>query len=72
MTPNVGSADRVVRILAGIAIIVLGIVYQSWWGAIGILPLLTGFIKWCPAYLPFGLSTCKKEDGEPAPEQPAQ
>ena len=72
MTPNVGSADRVVRILAGIAIIVLGIVYQSWWGAIGGLPLLTGFIKWCPAYLPIGLSTCKKEAPEPAPEQPAQ
>ncbi|MCM8922019.1 MAG: DUF2892 domain-containing protein, partial [Candidatus Thiodiazotropha sp.] len=29
------------------------------WGAIGLIPLLTGVIGWCPAYLPFGLSSCK-------------
>ena len=29
------------------------------WGWIGIVPILTGTLRWCPAYLPFGLSTCK-------------
>ena len=72
MTANVGSADRIVRIIAGIVIIALGFVYGSWWGAIGILPLLTGFIKWCPGYLPLGFSTCKRETAGPAQEQAQQ
>ena len=59
MKINVGGADRVVRIVAGVAIIAAGVAFKSWWGAIGAVPLLTGLIGWCPAYLPFGLSTCK-------------
>ena len=43
MTANVGSADRILRFVVGIAIIALGIIYQSWWGAVGILPLFAGF-----------------------------
>jgi hypothetical protein len=42
-----------------VAIIALGVVFQSWWGAIGLIPLFTGTTRWCPAYLPFGISTCK-------------
>ena len=61
MKVNVGSADRVVRILLGLAIIAIGIIYQSWWGLVGILPIFTAIARWCPAYLPFGISTCKKE-----------
>lgn len=57
MTKNVGKADRTVRIIAGIAAIVLGIYFKSWWGAIGIVPLFTAFIRWCPAYSIFGIST---------------
>lgn len=59
MQANVGGADRMIRILLGSAIIVVGIVMKSWWGAIGLLPLLTGVLRCCPAYMPFGLSTCK-------------
>lgn len=59
MQANVGSADRMIRIVLGLAIIVVGIVMKSWWGAIGLLPLLTGVLRCCPAYMPFGLSTCK-------------
>lgn len=58
MQANVGSADRMIRIVLGLAIIVVGIVMKSWWGAIGLLPLLTGVLRCCPAYMPFGLSTC--------------
>ena len=61
MTSNVGSLDRAVRIVAGIVIIALGVVYKSWWGLIGLLPLATGLIRWCPGYLPFGLSTCPRQ-----------
>jgi hypothetical protein len=59
MKVNVGGADRVVRIVAGLAIVAAGAGFRSWWGAIGVLPLLTGLIGWCPGYLPFGISTCK-------------
>jgi hypothetical protein len=56
---NVGGVDRTLRILLGIVIILLGIIYGSWWGLIGLLPLFTGLIGWCPMYLPFGIKTCK-------------
>lgn len=61
MKTNVGSPDRIVRIVAGLAILAAGYFYQSWWGLIGIVPLGTAAIGWCPAYLPFGISTCKKK-----------
>ncbi|MBU0656788.1 MAG: DUF2892 domain-containing protein [Gammaproteobacteria bacterium] len=60
MTCNVGSTDKTLRIIAGLIIIALGVYYQSWWGAVGAVPLLTGLLGWCPAYLPLGISTCKK------------
>ncbi|MEJ2308905.1 MAG: DUF2892 domain-containing protein [Gammaproteobacteria bacterium] len=55
---NVGSADRVIRLILGLAIIGVGYYYQSWWGAIGIVPIFTALVGWCPAYLPFGINTC--------------
>jgi len=59
MKKNVGSIDRGLRAVAGIAIIAWGVATQNWWGAIGIVPLFTAAIGWCPAYLPLGISTCK-------------
>ena len=61
MKCNVGKADRITRIIAGLAIIGLGAWFQSWWGAIGLVPLLTGALRWCPAYELFGLRTTGKE-----------
>lgn len=59
MKQNVGGVDRVIRIIAGIAIIAAGVYFQSWWGAIGAVPLLTAIIGWCPPYSLLGLSTAK-------------
>lgn len=59
MKKNVGGADRIIRFIIGAIIIVWGIVAQSWWGLIGIVPIFTATINWCPLYLPFGISTCK-------------
>lgn len=42
MKTNVGNADRTLRLVAGVTIIALGVVFQSWWGAIGLIPLFTG------------------------------
>jgi hypothetical protein len=60
MQKNVGSADRVIRIIAGIAILSLAFVGpQSPWAYLGIIPLATGLIGWCPPYALLGISTCK-------------
>ena len=63
MTGNVGGIDRVLRILVGLGLLSLVFVGpQTPWGWIGVVPLLTGLIGWCPAYLPFGWSTRGKAD----------
>lgn len=60
MKANVGGIDRGVRIIAGLALILLAATGTvGAWGWIGILPLVTGLVGWCPAYLPFGWSSCK-------------
>lgn len=61
MTQNVGGIDRILRIVAGIVLIALAATgVFSPWGWIGVVPLATGLIGWCPAYLPLGIKTCKK------------
>ena len=62
MKANVGKTDRVIRILLGVIIIIAGILCNTWWGAIGVIPFLTGLMKWCPLYSLLKLSTCKEED----------
>ena len=54
---NVGTLDRSIRFVLGAGIIVIGIYYQSWWGLIGLIPLLTGFLAWCPAYALFKINS---------------
>ena len=60
MKRNIGKTDRIIRIIIGIGIIAIGIYFKNWWGFIGLIPILTGTIAWCPAYIPFGISTAKK------------
>ena len=57
MESNVGSTDRIVRLILGLVIIGLGIAYSSWWGLIGVVALATAAISWCPAYRLIGMST---------------
>ena len=59
MKVNVGNVDRIVRIVAGLALIGLAIAGSIGpWGYIGVVPLLTGFMRVCPAYSLLGLNTC--------------
>ncbi len=60
MKCNVGKADKAFRIIVGAVIILAGVYFQSWWGAVGAIPLITAVVGWCPAYIPFGISTCKE------------
>jgi hypothetical protein len=66
MTPNVGGMDRILRIVAGLALLSLFFLLEGnarYWGLIGIVPILTGTFRWCPVYLPFGISTCSMKKG---------
>lgn len=59
MKANIGGTDKIVRYIVGIVIILLGLYFKSWWGALGLIPLLTALIGWCPLYAPFKISTHK-------------
>ena len=61
---NVGNLDRSIRFILGWVIITAGIYYQSWWGAIGLILLVTGLIAWCPAYTLLNI-----ESGAKSPER---
>jgi hypothetical protein len=59
MTRNIGSIDRVIRIVVGLGLLSLVVVGpQTWWGLIGLIPLTTAVIGWCPPYALLGMSTC--------------
>lgn len=64
MKTNVGSADKVIRIILGIVILALGFIFQTWWGIVGIIPLFTGLFNYCPAYSLIGVSTKSKVETE--------
>ena len=59
MKRNMGSIDRWARVVLGLAIGGAGLYFKSWFGLIGLVPLGTALVGWCPAYLPFGISTRK-------------
>ena len=57
---NVGGADKIARIVIGALLIGLALTgVIGAWGWIGVLPLATGLINFCPAYSIFGINTCK-------------
>lgn len=59
---NVGGIDRVLRIVLGIVLIALVFVGpKTPWGWVGLVPLLTGFLRTCPLYSLIGLNTCPRQ-----------
>ncbi|MDC9720853.1 MAG: DUF2892 domain-containing protein [Gammaproteobacteria bacterium] len=58
MKCNIGKTERAIRIIVGGAMIGGGLVYESWWGALGLMPLITGFAGTCPAYILTGKKSC--------------
>lgn len=64
MSANVGGIDRILRIVVGLALIAFALFSQheyAIWGWVGVVPLATGLIRWCPVYLPFGIKSCKTD-----------
>jgi Protein of unknown function (DUF2892) len=68
MNTNVGSIDRAVRIVAGLALLSLVFLLNGsarWLGLIGVVPLLTASFRFCPLYTVLGISTCPAEQKRP-------
>ncbi len=64
MKANIGTVDRVLRIVAGLALIALAATGTiGAWGYIGVVPLLTGALRFCPVYTLLGVRTCPLEKG---------
>ena len=56
---NVGSIDRAVRVVLGLGLLSLVFIGpKTLWGLIGLVPLVTGAVSWCPAYKLLGIRTC--------------
>ncbi|AQT46150.1 MULTISPECIES: YgaP family membrane protein [Bartonella] len=61
MKQNLGSVDRIIRIIIGVVLLSLIFILDSgarWFGLIGLIPLITAIIGFCPLYKIFGLSSC--------------
>jgi hypothetical protein len=64
MQANVGTVDRVIRIVVGVGLIGLAATGKiGVWGYIGIVPLATALFRFCPAYTLLGIRTCPMSDG---------
>jgi hypothetical protein len=59
MIKNVGGIDKIIRFVIGGVILLVGIIFSSWWGLIGLIPIVTAFISFCPAYTLCGMNSCK-------------
>ena len=63
MTKNIGGIERIVRIVAGLVLIALAATGKvGWWGLLGLVPLATGLMGWCPPYSLLGINTCKNRE----------
>jgi hypothetical protein len=62
MKANVGMIDKIIRIVLGLLIIAWGVMANNWLGLIGLIPLATAVVGFCPAYTLIGINTCKIDD----------
>lgn len=65
MKANVGGADKILRIVVGLGLLGLILVLDGnarWWGLVGLVPLLTGLVNFCPLYTLIGVNTCAAKD----------
>jgi hypothetical protein len=60
MKTNVGGLDRVGRLVVGGGLVAWAVTGGPVWAWIGVVPILTGALGWCPLYIPLGINTCRK------------
>ncbi len=61
MKCNVGSTDRIIRIVIGLGIAIGGVIFESYWGLIGVVLIATGVFRFCLLYPLLGINTDKRE-----------
>lgn len=66
MKINVGSVDRTLRLVAGVGLAIGGVIFESYWGLIGVVLLATAVFRICPVYSAFRISTCENESEDSA------
>ena len=64
MYHNVGGIDQILRKVLGVVICSIGVIYNNWWGMVGLIPLVTGTMSWCPLYNLVGLSSLEISESE--------
>ena len=64
MHHNVGGIDQILRIVLGVGSGTIGVSYNNLWGRVGLIPLVTGTMSWCPLYNLVGLSSLKISESE--------
>ena len=63
MTQNIGNIERIIRIFGGLVLIALAATNSvGVWGWVGLVPLATGLMGWCPPYSLLGINTCKNKN----------
>jgi hypothetical protein len=73
MKTNVGTVDRVIRVVVGLVLLSLVFILDGsvrWWGLVGLLPLATGLFGWCALYVPFGIDTRRTGSSTPGAAHP--
>jgi hypothetical protein len=71
MQANVGNVDRALRAIVGLALLLLIVLLEGaarWWGLVGLVPLATALVGWCPVYRLFGMSTCAQQQATAGPQ----
>jgi len=58
---NVGKTDKIVRLILAFIVAFLGWYFNSYWGYLSLVLLLSPVLGWCPLYIPFGINTNKKK-----------
>jgi hypothetical protein len=60
MTRNIGTIDRIIRVVVGlVALSLIFVGPKSLWGLLGLIPLVTALVGWCPPYAMLGIKTCR-------------
>ncbi len=61
MQCNIGKTDRLLRIILGLSVLGAGLATGSLWGLVGLVPLVTATLRFCPVYIPLGINTAEKQ-----------
>lgn len=68
MTKNIGNVERIIRFIVGLGILSLIFILEGnarWWGLVGLVPIATAAMGYCPPYAWLGINTCGKEEAAP-------